>query len=259
MIHLPVVDMREQAILQSKVVSQALFGESVQISRQIGDWACVMTSDEYLGWVPQRSLLMRCEPYPKDIEVARLSAHIYAVADTEYGPLMTLPYGSKLEVVNASDTRWYKIRLPDGQNAFIQRGDVETEPFDLLHFSKKFLGLPYTWGGRSSFGFDCSGFVQMLYGRLGIRLPRDAEQQILDPQGQPVALEELKLGDLIFWGSSEEEVKHVGMYLEGEQFIHTSPRENKPYVRISRLSDFEWSSQKEAFYSFRGARRYLVS
>ena len=252
-IHLPIADMREEPNAGSKVVSQALFGERVEVRERKGDWVSIITPDHYRGWVQEHSLICRDEPYPEDVEVTRLRAHIYGVPDTEYGPLMTLPHGSKLHTIDSSDSRWVQIRLPDLREGFIQKGDVTPQPFELVAFSKQFLGLPYTWGGRSSFGFDCSGFVQMVYRQMGVALPRDAREQILSHLGKRVSFEKIALGDLIFWGKSEREIKHVGMSLGGEEFIHSSSRENMPYLRISKLSDFEWSGHRDASYPFRSA------
>ncbi len=253
-IHLPFVEMRERPSQQSKVVSQALFGEEVHVSNRLDGWVNIMTPDGYSGWVPADSFVTSENPYSKDLEVTRLRAHIYGAMDTEFGPILSVPHGSKLHLLDSSDPRWLKILLPDGRQAFIQKGDVEPEPFELVSFAKKFLGLPYTWGGRSSFGYDCSGFVQMLYGKLGKNLPRDARQQIL--QGKPLPLNQLTLGDLIFWGKSEREIMHVGVYLSEGEFIHTSSRENKPYLRISKLTDFEWSGDGKACYPYRCGRKY---
>jgi len=259
-IQVPVVDMREFPTRESKVVSQALWGEKVNIQNRSGDWLSIATPDGYSGWVPPSSIIQREEIYSGHIEVTRLSAHIYPIPDIEFGPLKTLPFGSKLHILESSDLRWVKILLPEEKEAYIQKGDIVSEPpirnkRDLIPFSKKFLDLPYTWGGRSSFGYDCSGFVQMLYHRLGVPLPRDARQQICDGRLKSLALEEITPGDLIFFGKSEEKIAHVGMCLEGAFFIHASSRENKPYLRISSLSDLEWSGHKEATYPFRAARR----
>jgi hypothetical protein len=253
-IHLPFVDMREQPTLQSKVVSQALFGEEVQVAHSSEGWISITTPDGYSGWVPDGSIVVREKPYPKDLEISRIKAHVYKHMDTEFGPILSLPHGSQLHLVETVDSRWLKILLPDGREAYVQKGDVEPEPFDLIPFAKKFLGIPYTWGGRSSFGYDCSGFVQMLYGRLGICLPRDARQQVL--AGKPILVDQLVLGDLIFWGKSETNIGHVGMYLGEGEFIHTSSRENKPYLRISRLTDLEWRGDGKAYYPYRCVRRY---
>jgi hypothetical protein len=246
--------MRENPSRDSKVVSQALFAEEVRISHSLGDWVSITTPDGYSGWVLKGSFVLRENPYIKNLQVTRLCAHIYAERDTEFGPILSLAYGSKLHLLEALDFRWLKVLLPDGRQAYIQKGDVEQEPFEIVSFSKKFLGIPYTWGGRSSFGYDCSGFIQMLYSQMRIHLPRDTRQQIL--QGTPISLSELELSDLIFWGKNEGSIGHVGMYLSGGEFIHTSSRENKPYLRISKLTDFEWSGDEKAYYPHRCARRY---
>lgn len=205
-----------------RVVSQALFGERVEVLKK-GEWSLIRTPDGYEGWV-QSPPFDRSE-YRTDVETSRLAAHLYEIPDTEFGPLLTLPYGSGLSLIQEIDERWLEIELVDGKKAFIQRGDVEKIPFDC----RQFLGIAYTWGGRSSFGFDCSGFVQMVYRKRGIFLPRDARQQILVPTK-----------DLIFWGKSETDIRHVGILLNREEFIHTSSRENRPYLRISKLSDPAW-------------------
>ena len=257
LIHLPLVDMREAPACFSKIVSQALFGEEIRLQELQGRRALIVTSDGYSGWVEAGSFIERPLSYSTDLEISRLKAHLYATPDTEFGPIFSLPYGARLRAIDSSDPRWSEVLLPDGRRAYVQKGDVEPEPFDLLNFSKKFLGLPYTWGGRSSFGFDCSGYVQMLYTRLGIALPRDAKQQMGDPKGRFVSEASLTLGDLLFWGKSKTEIKHVGMFLQGQEFIHTSARENKPYLRISKLTDFEWSGENSAISPFRTARRFI--
>jgi hypothetical protein len=249
-VNLPVVNMREGPSLETRVVSQALFAEEVRVLETQGDWLFIQSPDQYTGWV-REGIISRKTPYISDLVTSRLAAHLYAKADTEFGPLFTLPFGSKLHKVHTLDSRWHQVLLPDERLAYIQKGDVEVESFDLVSLSKKFLGLPYTWGGRSSFGYDCSGFVQMLFGSLGVNLPRDARQQIA--VGTPS--EDLKLGDLIFWGISEQEIRHVGMFLENETFIHTSARENKPYLRLSQLTDPEWNGS--GAYSYRCAKSLL--
>jgi hypothetical protein len=250
-VYLPLVEMRQDPTPKARVVSQALFAERVREIARAGDWIKIATPDGYEGWVVLSALIDRQESYEGALEVTRLSAHVYAEPDTEYGPILTLPYGAKLQLIDSSSKRWHQIVLVDGRKAYIQKGDALQEPFELVAFCKQFIGLPYTWGGRSSFGFDCSGFVQMVYARLGIQLPRDAREQILVAKKESVIP---ALGDLIFWGKGEEDIRHVAMSLGGIEFIHTSSRENKPYLRISQLTDFEWSGALEAHYPFRTIR-----
>lgn len=263
-----VVNMREQPISNSKVVSQALFAEEISMEEEADKWVYITTPDGYRGWVESNVIATLPDAYPHfqssqsrhSVKVSRLSAHLYAVKDIEYGPLLTISYGVKLQVLDDEDVRWMKVALPNEREAYIQKGDVVPEPemtqkSELIDFSQRFLGLPYTWGGRSSFGYDCSGFVQMLYFQMGVNLERDAKQQILDERFKTIDLEDLESGDLIFFGKSDQKIMHVALYIGNEQFIHATARENQPYIRVSRLSDFEWSGHSDAYYPYRLARQ----
>jgi cell wall-associated NlpC family hydrolase len=70
----------------------------------------------------------------------------------------------------------------------------------------------------------------------------------------PTTLEALKEGDLVYWGYTAEKIRHAGLYLGQERFIHTSVRENKPYLRISKISDPEWNGSATATYPYRTFR-----
>jgi cell wall-associated NlpC family hydrolase len=138
------------------------------------------------------------------------------------------------------------VRLTSGEQAWIQRGDVEERTSKNLTIqqsitsAKKFLGVTYTWGGSSSFGFDCSGFTQMLMRKRGIIMPRDADVQAAWSGVMPIQRAELKPGDLLFFGSSEKKITHTGMYIGNGEFIHDTTH-GRPMVQISRLSDQPWT------------------
>lgn len=268
---MPVTDMREKPTEQSEIVSQAYFSEDVSLLEDQGDWVKIKTNvDNYTGWVKKASLYAKSEKYPSKQAVAiakinRLSAHIYAIDDTVFGPYLTLPYDSKLEIIDPnvnSNSRWVKVALPDGKQVFVQRGDIEINPNklkqeDLVLFSKQFLNLPYTWGGRSSFGYDCSGFTQMLLRQIGIFCPRDSKDQVKWDGFEEIAMSDLKPTDFIYWGYDQNRIRHVGMYIGEGKFIHTSVRENLPYCRISNITDQEWNGQ--GFYPYFTARRLSVN
>ncbi|MNL48577.1 Gamma-D-glutamyl-L-lysine endopeptidase [compost metagenome] len=94
---------------------------------------------------------------------------------------------------------------------------------------KMFLNAPYLWGGRSILGIDCSGFTQVCYKILGIKLKRDAYQQA--DQGELVSfINEGKLGDLAFFDNAEGRITHVGILINSHQIIHASGR-----VRIDSI------------------------
>lgn len=266
-INVPAEQMRESPSSASEIVSQALFSEEIMLLEDAEDWIKIETAiDHYQGWVKKASICSRTEPYPPKVtsiaaKVNRLAVHLYTVEDTTFGPLMTLPFESKLQVLGPTDdnnSRWLKVSLPDERQAYIQRGDITfTWPLlslkEMCDFSLHFLGLPYTWGGRSSFGYDCSGFVQMLYRQMGLSLPRDSKDQMRWEGFKAVALDSLCPGDLIFFGPAEDKIRHVVMYLKDGSFIHSTVADNTPYIRISHLDEPRWNGTDA--WGYRAARR----
>jgi uncharacterized protein YgiM (DUF1202 family) len=241
----PFENMRKEPTYNSVIVSQARFGETIRIIENKNDWTYVETPDSYQGWISKDSIVERKTSYDTSLKVSRLTAHLYSIKDTELGPIFSLPYGCKLKSIDTTHPRWIEVELPNGKLCFIQKGDVTEEVSlqskeDLVEFSKRFLDLPYTWGGRTSFGFDCSGFVQMLYEQINISLLRDAKLQINDTRFQNIPFSQIEPGDLIFWGKTKERVSHVGMYIGDNKFIHSVVNENKPWIRISSLQEPLW-------------------
>ena len=92
-----------------------------------------------------------------------------------------------------------------------------------------FLNAPYLWGGRSFFGIDCSGFTQIIYKINGIKLPRDAYQQVECGEALDF-VEEAKGGDLAFFENENGDIIHVGIMLDDQKIIHAHGK-----VRIDEL------------------------
>ena len=252
----PVVSMKEEPKDLSKVVSQAFFSEAITVVEELRDWALIQTSDKYLGWVPKKAFCKSAAAFHPNCFTTRLSCHIYPKTEIEYGPYLTLPFGIELMGKQGNDPRWIELFLPTGATAYIQTGDISFEKKvhtknTLAKWSLSFLGLPYTWGGRSSFGFDCSGFVQMLYRQLGLYLQRDARLQILDERLQVVEKEELETGDLLFFGKGTQKISHVGLFLGKDQFIHATVKEDQPWIRISSLKEWTSNTAPYAYATFR--------
>jgi hypothetical protein len=252
---IPVANMYSAPSDESDVVSQALYGTSVVVAEEKGGWVKVRTPDDYIGWMPLASLRALGadeRPYAsagRAVQVESLFANLYREPDvTKHQPLLTVPLETRLEVVaeqEGDDSLWLEVRLPDNRSAWVQRGDVTFDPKPLsipqaIALSQRFLGLPYTWGGTSSFGYDCSGFVQMLIRRRGVIMPRDADLQANWAGAMPVKRKKLKPGDLLFFGESAEKVTHTGMYLGRGKFIHATTRQH-PVIQISRLSHQPWT------------------
>ncbi len=92
----------------------------------------------------------------------------------------------------------------------------------IVQEAEEHLGIPYKPGGTTPAGFDCSGFVQYIYGKSGISLPRQADEQFnsLDPVQVP------RPGDLVFFSINGDKIDHVGIYTGNYKFIH-SPSSGK--------------------------------
>ncbi len=250
------------------VVSQAILGTNVMLIRTERnasgeDWCEIETPDSYRGWMiasALRALGPADKPYAaagRVFVVSSLLANTYREPDvTKHKPVQVAPIGAVLEIAGEKGERWLEVRLPRGTNSWIQRGegDVREAPWtwprrpveEMVKLAKRFIGLPYTWGGTSPLGFDCSGFVQLVYRMSGIPILRDADIQ-MDKSGLvPVPAGEERAGDLVFFGSRG--IGHVGLMIDADYFINATTHET-PTVRVDRLKDEYWQR------IYRGARR----
>ncbi len=119
-----------------------------------------------------------------------------------------------------------------------------------LRVALRYLGTPYQWGGSNpTTGFDCSGLVQYAYAQEGVQLPRVAAAQF--DVGIPVARDDLRPGDAVFFADPNGYVHHVGLYIGDGRFVNAP--ETGEDVKISSLSDPYFAAQ------YAGARRYTAA
>lgn len=263
----PVENMYSRADDQADVVSQALLGTTVKILKSEKDakkqvWYQIETPDTYQGWVSGQALRAygpEEKAYASEgqvIEITSLFAYLYSGPDvTKQKPLLFAPISSVL-VLEKFEGRWGEVILPDNRKAFIQMGDgqVKQAPFQrprlspeqMVELAKRFLGLPYFWGGTSPLGLDCSGYVQLIYRLSGLEILRDADIQFTKSGLLEVPKGQEKTGDLVFFG--RKSISHVGMMISEREFIHATTNQ-KPMVQISNLYDDYWQS------IYQGARR----
>ena len=250
----PVANMHSAASEDSDVVSQAIIDSNVVTLEVRGNWARVGTADQYTGWMLGDALRKLGESgiYGRSgqvVQVEGLFANLYGETDvTLHKPVVTVPFETRLEVVaegKGNNAGWLQIRLPDQRIAWIQSGDInrDLQPLTIaqsIALAKRFLGLPYLWGGRSSYGYDCSGFTQMLVRSRGITMPRDADLQAAWEGVEAVDRKDLRAGDLLFFGSEAGKITHTAMYIGGGEFIHATTHEHA-VVQISRLDEQPWT------------------
>jgi gamma-D-glutamyl-L-lysine dipeptidyl-peptidase len=252
---IPVANMYSTPSQDVDVVSQAILGSTVEVLEEKSGWDKVRTNDQYTGWMPlqeMRRLDHGESGYASSGRVAQVSsltANLYRETDvTLHEPVLNVPFETRLEVIaegKGDDSRWLQVRLPDQRTAWIQSGDVDLAPRKLsieesIALGRRFLGLTYTWGGRSSFGYDCSGFTQMLVRSRGIIMPRDADLQSAWTGAVAVNRKQLRAGDLLFFGNAVDHITHTGMFIGDGRFIHDTTY-GHPGVQISRLRDQSWT------------------
>jgi len=118
----------------------------------------------------------------------------------------------------------------------------------MIDSATSMIGQPYRYGGAAPGGFDCSGLVSFAAANAGIRVPRTAAEQMAS--GQPVALNDLQPGDLIFMHLSSKEL-HVAIALDRQLFVHAPSSGGR--VRIDSLLAPPYAR------GFIGARRVVSS
>ena len=255
LVRIPVANMFSSASADVDVVSQAIYASQVTVLEKQNGFSRVRTPDEYIGWIRDEDLTSQAPGNSTStdptsyVRVRGLSANLYREPDvTKHAPTLTVPFETNLALIPQTPPEnrdYFHIRLLDGRDAWVDRGDVDPNPRLLtipesIALAKRFLGITYTWGGRSSFGFDCSGFTQMLVRNRGINMPRDADLQAAWSGVMPVDRKHLKPGDLLFFGDSSSNITHTGMYVGKGKFIHDTTN-GHPGVQISRLNDQPWT------------------
>jgi cell wall-associated NlpC family hydrolase len=114
--------------------------------------------------------------------------------------------------------------------------------------AERFVGIPYQWGGNNVVeGMDCSGFVRAVYNLCGVNIPRNSREQFR--VGENVGRVDLKDGDLVFFGSSEDAINHVGIYVGNGSFVHAPRRGDE--IKVTSLEDPYFAKK------YVGARRYF--
>jgi beta-lactamase class A len=258
----------------SSVDDQVILGERVEILEDAAGFAKVKTAAGEVAWIPERSLRRGDAPAAaKVVRVTSNFAHVYASPSfTRARPILTAPVGATMAFSDflegkekeAAAYSWVRIVLPDGRIGFVASRDVTLLPFEenlslplrspseWLAFGKRFLGAPYTWGGVTPLGFDCSGLVQTILKNFGVVLKRNSyEQAFQDPHLVPVSLDALRPGDLLFFGN-EDKIDHEAIWL-GDGTVLQATRHNVPGVQVTPFD----SPFLKPF--FRYARRLKIS
>lgn len=228
-VNVPAAPMRRKARHQGEMTNQLLFGDTVKILKRKGDkWVKVRNlSDGYDGWVTRHLLEEITEKEAKaGILTPVVTAELINTVTINQVP-MHIPLGASLPEWDGAQGK-INGQVYQFHGKSINRLGSKPGPVLLKSLVEPWLNAPYMWGGKTIFGVDCSGFVQVNYKMMGIDLPRDAWQQA--QEGKIVEkLKDAECGDLAFF-DDHDEIVHVGILLSNETIIHSSGK-----VRIDQI------------------------
>lgn len=216
---------------KSEMVTQLLFGETFRILKKQGNWVNIKNAlDDYESWIDKKQFVSISESAYEGLNrnpSVCASDLVQLITDKKNGIMQSIVIGSSLP-------NYKQGSIAFADDVFEFDGDICTyeqlDKRDLIRDnSQTFLHAPYLWGGRSPFGIDCSGLVQVIYKMVGIKLNRDASQQA--EQGVTLSfVEEAEVGDLAFFDNAEGDIIHVGIIIAPNRIIHASGK-----VRVDKI------------------------
>ncbi|MBC8310870.1 MAG: C40 family peptidase [Candidatus Marinimicrobia bacterium] len=213
----PVANLYGSHTFMSDQVTQALMGETVEILDSHQSWFKVRQWDDYESWMHEFYLL--------DIGHSATETYFFDRHTTQLicddGSEIYLPFGVELPIEQKNENT-VTVLLPwgdRGECVLPPKKNLERKVDQLIVNARKFNGVQYQWGGISTFGCDCSGFVQTIFKSVGVKLPRDSHQQF-DTHSK-IDFEDVEKGDLLFF-MEKDNIDHVAISLGDSQIIHCS-------------------------------------
>ncbi len=215
-IQAPVAGLYRESVDDAALDTQAQMGEVFTVYDRRDGWAWgQLESDDYVGWIKADRLSEIHFSITHKISVLR--SIVFSKPDLKTTPIGMLSLNAGVEVV---DEKGDFSALSTGGWVYTAHLAKQAEfHTDFVSVAEMFLSAPYLWGGKDSFGLDCSGLVQSSMTAAGFSVPRDAGMQ--EPViGQEIydadTIPDLQRGDLVFWPG------HVGIMQDAEKMLHAN-------------------------------------
>jgi len=242
---------------KSEIISQALIWEKLEIIKTNKNWFKVRQWDCYEGWI-HNSYLIDDNIYNKNnlsnkYKWYAVQNRIIKAESIDSNVIKYLSFGSVIPIIDKQNDIFVSI-FPNGEKFHINKlfllpFNMKISIQNIIDLAIENLGVPYTWGGKSGFGYDCSGFIQSLFRFANINLPRDSKEQIKYDNLKKIKNNYMG-GDLIFF-SENNKVSHVGMFINKVNFIHCSGE-----VKINSIDNNKRNYCNSLYEKFYGVYRF---
>jgi gamma-D-glutamyl-L-lysine dipeptidyl-peptidase len=243
--NLSIVPCRREPSDKSEMITQLLFGEHFEIIEEHKNWVYLNSAiDGYKSWIDRKQYLPISKETFDHLSTAndsRSADVVGIISEATQNISFPITIGSRLPFIKSKE-----FSIENKKYNF--QGSVSTpsskpKRSQIVEDAFTYLNTPYLWGGRTPFGIDCSGFTQMVYQLNGMKLQRDASQQV--EQGETLDFpEEAKPGDLAFFDNEDGAITHVGIVLPDMQIIHSSGK-----VHIDKLDHIGIFSEEKRNYT----------
>ena len=204
--------MRAGPAPDAPLVTEALMGERVTIYEFNDEgWAWGQLADDgYVGWLPANALLApRAAPTHR---VTALRTLAFPGPSIKLPPAVMPPLGAKLTVTREQDR--FAVS-PLGFVPACHLAPLDHREADFVAVAERFIGAPYLWGGKTNYGLDCSGLVQVALNACGIACPRDSDM-IERQMGHAIDVGQARRGDLVFWKG------HMAIVRDAAAIVHAN-------------------------------------
>ena len=203
----------------SSLETECLFGEYVKIIEKYNSWAlCKLHTDGYTGWIKIKDLSKR---YPSTHNVIVTRTFILNNKNIKSQSLDYIPLGARVNLLETT-LDWAKIDLSAikiGKFGFVPKNDLILNPLkikDWINIAENLIRTPYRWGGKDTFGIDCSALVQLSLQVFNINVPRNTSDQIQSKHFYKIDFVKISRGCLIFWEG------HVAIAINEDEVIHAN-------------------------------------